>query len=92
MFAPDYKAATLSVDEAVVPAGAELRLGDIPGRPMCDETLLFMRTAHRATVRHEGHSETVVGDGVVHLPFDGRSAVVRADDGPCFVVVSCAGK
>ncbi len=92
MFAPDYKAATLSVDEVVVPAGAELRLGDVPGRPMCDETLLFVRTAHRATVTHDGRSETVTGDGVVCLPFDGRDAVVRADDGPCFVVVSYAGK
>lgn len=59
---------------------------------MCDETLLFVRTAHRATVTHDGRSETVTGDGVVCLPFDGRDAVVRADDGPCFVVVSYAGK
>jgi hypothetical protein len=92
MFAPDYKAATLSVDEAVVPAGGALRLGDVPGRPMCDETLLFVRAPHGATVEHDGRSETITGDGVVLLPFDGRDAVVRADAGPCFVVVSSGGK
>jgi len=92
MFAPDYKAATLSVDEAVVPIGGALRLGDVPGRPMCDETLLFVRAPHGATVEHDGRSETITGDGVVLLPFDGRATVVRAVGGPCFVVISSGGK
>ncbi len=43
VFAPGYKAATLSVDEVAVPAGASLALRDVPGRPASDEVLVFVR-------------------------------------------------
>ncbi len=44
VLAPDYKAATLSIDELVLPAGTDLTLGTIPERPPATEVLLLLRT------------------------------------------------
>lgn len=78
MFAPDYKAATLSVDEVVVPAGASLRIADVPGRPRCDEVAVFVRDER--------------GDRVDIVRGNGDDVVVTATTAPSYVVLAYAGK
>jgi hypothetical protein len=94
VFAPDYKAATLSVDEVVVPAGSTLALGAIPGRPRCTEVVLFVRAAAgAATVQHAGGSTQGPGDLVLRLAGTGDDAHIHASpEGPAYVVVAYAGK
>ncbi len=77
VLAADYKAATLSVDEVVVPAGATLRVRDIPGRPRADEVLVFVRG-------DDGDAVSVRGD-VDDLQ-------VTAGRAPSYVVLAYAGK
>lgn len=77
VLAPDYKAATLSVDEVVIPAGKVLRIGDIPGRPRADEVLVFTRGAD--------------GDAAaVHTAID--EVRIEAGDADRYVVLAYAGK
>lgn len=78
VFAPDYKAATLSVDEVVVPAGATLRVAEIPGRPRCDEVGTFVRDER--------------GDRVTVTRGTGNDVVIAASGGPAYVVLAYAGK
>ncbi len=77
VLAPDYKAATLSVDEAVVPVGATLLVRDIPGRPSADEVLVF--------VRGEAGDTAFVANDV-----DG--VAITAGGTPSYVVLAYAGK
>jgi len=81
MFAPDYKAATLSVDEVVVPKGATLRVAEIPGRPRCDEVAMFVR---------EGDGQR--GDRVEIVRGNGDDVVITATNAPVYVVLAYAGK
>lgn len=93
VFGPDYKAATLCVDEVVVPAGQRLALGAIPGRPPCVEALLF--------VRSEGTAQCGVGAAVHDVRHDAvfvvdrgefDAATVQAGTGRTYVLVAWAGK
>lgn len=77
VLAPDYKAATLSVDELVLPAGATLRVRDIPGRARAHEVLVFARDA-------DGDSASV------HKGID--ELTLRAGASPRYVVLAYAGK
>lgn len=77
VLAADYKAATLSVDEVVVPAGATLRVRDVPGRPGADEVLVFVRGDD--------------GD-VVSVRRDVDDVRVTAGRAPSYVVLAYAGK
>lgn len=80
IFAEGYKAATISLDEAVLPPGASLDLADIPSMPSCDEVLLFVRT--------EGSE-----DRTQWFAFDDAQAVtVASHDAPTYVVIVYAGK
>lgn len=92
VFAPDYKAATLSVDEVVVPAGESLAIGAVPGRPAADEWLLFVRTAAPATVTIRGTPDTVRGDAVRVFPGNGDDVVITAGAAPVYAVLAYAGK
>jgi len=84
VFASDYKAATLCLDEVVVPAGASLRLGDVPSRPGCDELLVFTRRSGE----HGGD-----GDEVQWLSADDADALaIDAADGATYVAIAYAGK
>ncbi len=78
IFAPDYKAATLSVDEVVVPAGATLRVAEIPRRPRCDEVCIFVRDER--------------GDRVEVVRGTGDDVVIAATNAPVYVVLAYAGK
>jgi hypothetical protein len=77
VLAADYKAATLSVDEAVMPAGATLRVRDIPGRPRAAEVLVFERG--------------VDGDRV-NVRTDIDDVQITAGSAPRYVVLAYAGK
>lgn len=93
VLAPDYKAATLSVDEVVLPAGQQLVLGAIPGRPACTEALLFVRSEGQAECRVGGVVHGVSGDAV--FVFDRGeldAATVRAAAGRTYALVAWAGK
>lgn len=90
VFAPDYKAATLSVDEVVVPAGHELALRSVPRRPHCDEALVFVRSEGEARV---GDAVLAAGDAAFVLPRERLdAAVIRAVRGRCYAVLAYAGK
>jgi len=91
VFASDYKATTLSVDEVVVPAGATLRLGDVPGRPRADETLLYVRTPGTANVTAGGREHGVRGDAVLVVAGSGDEATITAG-APTYVAIAYAGK
>lgn len=89
VFAPDYKAATLSVDEVVVPAGQSLALAAIPGRPACDEVLVFVRSREPARVG----AATAQGDTAFVVAGNGDGTVITAAAGaPAYVVLAYAGK
>jgi len=80
IFAEDYKAATLSLDEAIVPAGASLCIADIPNLPACDEVLIFTRS--------EGAPDTTRW-----FPFEeARTQTITADASPTYTVIAYAGK
>ncbi|MBL8755680.1 MAG: 5-deoxy-glucuronate isomerase [Planctomycetes bacterium] len=91
VFAPDYKAATLSVDEVVVPAGTTLRVRDIPRRPRADETLLFVR-GMEAHVRDGTSGTTVRGDAAMVVTGAGDDTTVTASTSPAYCVLAYAGK
>ncbi|HEX5054728.1 MAG TPA: 5-deoxy-glucuronate isomerase [Planctomycetota bacterium] len=94
VLASDYKAATLSLDEAVVPAGATLRLADVPGRPRADELLVFARAPHGATCR-VGDTTTAVRDDAVFclpMPHDDATLCIEAGTGPVYAVLAYGGK
>ena len=94
VFAPDYKAATLCIDEVVIPAGASLALRDVPGRTLHDEVLLFARSSD-ARVTIDGKSNDVRGDATFVVPTPGGDADVvlaAAANAPLFAVLAYAGK
>lgn len=80
IFGEAYKAATISLDEAVIPPGVTLRLADIPSMPSCDEVLVFVRT--------EGSH-----DSTRWFAKDDASAVtITSSEVPAYVVIAYAGK
>ncbi|MCA8966482.1 MAG: 5-deoxy-glucuronate isomerase [Planctomycetes bacterium] len=91
VFAPDYKAATLSLDEAVLPAGASLDLRAIPGRPLADEVLLFVRPRGTAQVRG-GEQVLDVAQDTALLVAAGEELAVTALGDMAYVVIAYAGK
>ncbi|MEO6596012.1 MAG: 5-deoxy-glucuronate isomerase [Planctomycetota bacterium] len=92
VLAPDYKALMLSIDEAVVPAGASLRLADIPGRALADEVLVFVRAPDGAVVTVGDSPETVRGDAAFCMPMPSNAVAIEAQAGPVYVVFAHAGK
>lgn len=93
VFAPDYKAATLSVDEVVLQPGQSLALRDVPARPACDEVLLFVRTECEALVGTETRISKLHGDGAFVLtPAQFDEQQVIAVDHRTYVVIAYAGK
>jgi hypothetical protein len=93
VFASDYKAATLSVDEVVLPAGQSLAVADIPGRPRADEVLVFVRTEGGATVAHAGQKSDARGDAAFCMTIAGEPDVsITAEGSPAYVVLAYAGK
>ncbi len=93
VFAPDYKAATLSIDECALGEGQSLALDLVPQRPPAREVLLFVRSEHSATVRAGGAEGTVAGDAAFLLTAaEVAGATVRAATGRTYVLIAWAGK
>jgi hypothetical protein len=93
VLAPDYKAATLCLDEVVVPAGKSLRVADVAGRPRCDETCVFLRSEAAVRVTVGNRASEVRGDAVFLVPGAGDDvAVAAAATAPAYVVLAYAGK
>jgi len=97
VLAPDYKAATLSIDETVLPAGSSLDLAAIPGRPPHTEVLVFVYSETPVRCEHS------VGCGALVLPPGGAAALCPTPDGkldlrlqagaaPAYVLLGYAGK
>lgn len=80
IFGEGYKAATISLDEAIIPPDAELCLADIPSMPACDEVLLFVRT--------EGSNDSTRW----FARDDANAVTVTSRDAPTYVVIAYAGK
>jgi hypothetical protein len=91
VFASDYKAATLSIDEVVLPAAESLAVADIPDRPRADELLVFVRTEAAATVAHAEQRTALRGDAVFCVT-GAHDVVMAAEGGPAYVVLAYAGK
>lgn len=79
VFAADYKAEALCVDEFVVPAGRTADLGTLPLAPTADEALLFVRGNAGTRVERDGESLAVDGD--VLLRVRGSPGRVRITSG-----------
>lgn len=78
VFAASYKAATLCIDEVVVPAGAALDLRDIPGRPACHEVMVFQRG--------------VGGDSLFIANGNGDDVRIESSTSATYVAIAYAGK
>lgn len=93
VLAPDYKAATLSVDEVVLPAGSTLRLADVPGLPPASELLVFSRSEGRTELTAGNLTTAVTGDAVHLLPAAAvGSFAATATVGRAYLVFAYAGK
>lgn len=97
VLAPDYKAATLSVDEVVLPAGAELQLGAIPGCPPAREVLLLLRTEGQlslveANSGHVHHAPPEPEHAWLLSPAEFAATSLRADRGRGYALIAYAGK
>jgi hypothetical protein len=91
VLAPDYKAATLSVDEAVLAPGTTLRLGDVPGLAPAEEVLLFARSDTPIGIGHGSVETRHGGDVAFLLPCDAELRFT-AGNSPAYVLFAYAGK
>jgi KduI/IolB family len=92
VFAPDYKAATLSLDEVVLAAGTTLALADLPGRPAAAEALLFVRSEGAALVDGLPLAASD-GDRVLRLDrAELERCRVQAVTGRTYLAIAYAGK
>ena len=94
VFAVDYKAATLTVDEVVLGPGQPLAVRDIPERPPHEELLVFVRAEADATVHAGAETITVTGDAAFAMATAGGDTefAVSAGDGRCYLLFAYAGK
>ncbi len=93
VFAADYKAATLCLDEVVLPAGVTLPLGEVPDRPPGDEVLLFVHSEGEAVVGTDTRVTRPHGPGAFRLsPEQFAGLAVRAIDQRAYVAIAYAGK
>jgi hypothetical protein len=93
VFGESYKAATLSLDETVIPAGASLSLKDIPSRPSCDEVLLFVRPEGTSRIG-QGTTATDVDQDTTYCLSneEAQQVTVHSDSTATYVVIAYAGK
>lgn len=91
VLAPDYKAATLSLDEVVLAAGTSLRLLDVPGLPPADEVLVFVRSEGTTAITHGGDTTNMPsGDTVFYA--SSLDVTLLATTGRSYAMFAYAGK
>jgi hypothetical protein len=91
VFAADYKAATLTVDEVVLPADATLRLADLP-LPAATECLLYARTDGELQLAAGAARAAVRGEQAVFWPGPPAPLQLAARGAPAYVALAYAGK
>lgn len=90
VFAPDYKAATLALDELVLPAGTSLAFRDVPGHPQADELLVFVRVEASAQL---GTHPLSAGDHAwCGSTAEFGAMALEAREGRVYVALAYAGK
>lgn len=93
IFSESYKAATISVDEAVIPAGSSLSLKDIPARPTCEEVLLFARPQATSRIALDGECQNIDTDCTHVLSnTEADQLTIYSDEQPTYIVIAYAGK
>ena len=92
VFAADYKAATLTMDEVVLQADAVLRLGEL-ALPNAAECLIYARGEGAVRVdTGDGQSMTLAGEAVARWTSSPAALRLTAIDGAAYAILSYAGK
>jgi hypothetical protein len=92
VFPADYKAATLTIAEAVLPAGTTLRLASLLEPGAGREMLVFVRG--EAHLQAPGDDQAVAGEGAACFatPLGIAGAEIHVGNEPCYLVIALAGK
>jgi len=91
VLAPDYKAATLSLDEVVLAEGTSLRLLDVPLLPAADEVLVFVRSEGSTAITHD-NTITNTESGDTAFRTSNLDLTLCATRGRSYVMLAYAGK
>jgi hypothetical protein len=91
VFAQDYKAATLSVDEIVLADGGTFAARELPLPPAL-ECVLYVRTAGELDISAAGHTLAVRGEQAVLWQGAPDQLTCTARGGTAYVVCGYAGK
>ena len=92
VFAADYKAETLVVDEAVVQDGQVLDLSHLPLPAHATEALVYVRCDGEAIVRMSDATATIARDGVLHGKGAVQSLRIEAKGAAAYVVIATGRK
>ena len=92
VFAADYKAETLVVDECVVPERSTFDVAQLPLPAAAREALVFVRSSAPVTVRMGDTSIVVEGDAVVHACGAVQSLAIATTDAKAYVVLATGPK
>ncbi len=92
VFAADYKAETLVVDEAVVQDGQILDLSHLPLPAHATEALVYVRCDGEAIVRMSDATATIARDGVLHGKGAVQSLRIEAKGAAAYVVIATGRK
>lgn len=92
VFAHDYKAMTLTVDETVLPAGTELALAEL-APASAGAALCYVRPERELQVRiGDGAPITVAAESAIRIETHPAEVRLRATGGPVYAVLAYAGK
>ncbi|MGE3173224.1 MAG: hypothetical protein AB7O97_11420 [Planctomycetota bacterium] len=91
VFGADYKAATLCVDELVLPVGSELAAGALALPAAASEAMLYVLGDGALRVRVGGDEVAVTGEAALFCRTP-RALALRSADAPVYVAVAWAGK
>ncbi len=92
VLAADYKAETLVVDEAIVPAGSTFDVAQLPLPDSVEECLVFVRCSGEAIVRLFDQQIIVRGDAVVHATGGARTLTITTQGEQAYVVLATGPK
>ncbi len=92
VFAADYKAETLVVDECVVPEQSTFDVTQLPLPASVCEALVFVRSSAKVTLRIGETSLVVEGDAVVHACGAVQSLSMTTTDAKAYVVLASGPK
>lgn len=92
VFAADYKAATLTVDELVLSAGAAFAVQQLPLPERAEECLIYVRSDADVQLTAAGATTTVRGERALVLHRSAAALTIAATTAPAYVVLAHAGK